>query len=166
MHKLYLAPPFFVYLVICSLLYIWLFAPFGYLYIWLYLVILQGAFLWKSKLSRKECPSALWLILPLGFFIFFFFNVYLFLRGSEWAGEGQTEGRTEDPKHALCWQQRAQRRAQPHKLWDHDLTWSWTLNWLSHPGAPGFFFFSFFTRPLGLGGDSCGVGCSMQGRPG
>ena len=27
--------------------------------------------------------------------------------------------------------------------WDHDLTWSQMLNWLSHPGTPFFFFFPF-----------------------
>ena len=33
-------------------------------------------------------------------------------------------------------QHRAQRGARPHEPWDHDLSRSWTLNRLSHPGAP------------------------------
>ena len=27
-------------------------------------------------------------------------------------------------------------RARIHRLWDHDLSWSWMLNRMSHPGAP------------------------------
>ena len=34
-----------------------------------------------------------------------------------------------------CWH-RAWRRAQTHRLQDYDLSQSWTLNQLSHPGAP------------------------------
>ena len=37
---------------------------------------------------------------------------------------------------ALSCQHRARRGAQTHRLWDHDLSRSRTLNWLSHPGAP------------------------------
>ena len=33
-------------------------------------------------------------------------------------------------------QHRARCRAQTHELWDHDLSWSQTPNWLSHPGSP------------------------------
>ena len=33
---------------------------------------------------------------------------------------------------ALSHQHRAWRRAQTHKLWDHNLSQSWLLNWLSH----------------------------------
>ena len=39
-------------------------------------------------------------------------------------------------------QHRDQCRAHTHEPWDHDLSWSRTLNWLSHPGsqrAPTFF---------------------------
>ena len=45
---------------------------------------------------------------------------------------------------------RVRHRAQTHKPWDHDLSWSRTLNWLSHPGAPmqqdilNFFFQRLF----------------------
>ena len=37
---------------------------------------------------------------------------------------------------ALSCQHRPQQGARTHELWDHDLTWSQRLNWLSHPGAP------------------------------
>ena len=37
---------------------------------------------------------------------------------------------------ALSCQHRAQHGAWTNKLWDYDLSWSWTLNQLSHPGAP------------------------------
>ena len=41
---------------------------------------------------------------------------------------------------ALSCQHRDRRGAQTHKLWDHDLSWSQTLNRLSHPGAPPLVF--------------------------
>ena len=53
-------------------------------------------------------------------FIFYFFNVYLFLREPAEAGS------------RLC----AQRRAQTHEPRDHDLSQSQKLNQLSHQGAP------------------------------
>ena len=40
---------------------------------------------------------------------------------------------------ALSCQHRARCRAQTHKLWDHDLSQSWMLNRLSHPGTPQIF---------------------------
>ena len=36
----------------------------------------------------------------------------------------------------LSCQHRAQHRAWTHQPWDHDLSWSWTLNQLSHSGTP------------------------------
>ena len=61
-------------------------------------------------------------------------NVYLFLREREREREKLIEQGIEDPKRALCWQQKPWYGAQTHKLHDHIL--DWTLNWLSHPGAP------------------------------
>ena len=65
----------------------------------------------------------------------FFSCFYLFLRERERekVEEGQRGQGTEDLKQALCWQQRAQCQARTHKPWDHDLSWSQTLNWLSPP---------------------------------
>ena len=58
-----------------------------------------------------------------------------------WAEEEQRERETQNLKQALsCWH-RAQRGACTHKLWDHDLSWSPSLNQLSHPGAPQIFLF-------------------------
>ena len=37
-------------------------------------------------------------------------------------------------------QHRARRGAWTHQPWDHDLSWSQTLNWLSHPGTPMIIF--------------------------
>ena len=39
---------------------------------------------------------------------------------------------------ALSCQHRARRGARTHELRDRDLSWSWTLSRLSHPGAPKF----------------------------
>ena len=70
----------------------------------------------------------------------FFFNVYLFLRQRETEheqGRGRGEGdRIWNRLQALSCQHRARCGAWTHKLWDHDLSLSQTLNRLSHPGAP------------------------------
>ena len=55
------------------------------------------------------------------------------------AGEGQREQETQNLKQfqaPSCWH-RAQRGAQTHELRDHNLSGSWVLNQLSHPGTPG-----------------------------
>ena len=41
---------------------------------------------------------------------------------------------------ALSSQHRARCWAWTHQPWGHDLSWSWTLNRLSHPGAPKCIF--------------------------
>ena len=50
-------------------------------------------------------------------------------------GGAESEGETENPKQAPHCQCKARFRAWTHKLWDHDLSWSQTLNQLSHSGA-------------------------------
>ena len=47
---------------------------------------------------------------------------------------------------ALSCQHKARCGAQTHKPWDHDLSRSWTLNWLNQLGAPQlyFLFFNYF----------------------
>ena len=65
--------------------------------------------------------------------------IYSFLRDRDrtWAGEGQREGETIWSRlQVLSCQQRALHMAWTHKPWDQDLSWSWSLNWLSHPGTP------------------------------
>ena len=57
-------------------------------------------------------------------------------------GEGQRERDTHriwNRLQSLSCQHRAQRGAPTHELWDHDLSQSWMLNRLSHPGSPGKF---------------------------
>ena len=78
-----------------------------------------------------------------GFFGFlkFFFNVYLFLRQRETEheqGRGRERGRhwIWNRLQALSCQPRARRGAWTHGPGDRDLSWSRTLNRLSHPGAP------------------------------
>ena len=77
-------------------------------------------------------------------FFFNFFNVYLFLIEHEW-GRGRERGRPRirSRLQALSCQHRARRGARTHRLRDHDLSRSRTLNRLSHPGAltNTFFFF-------------------------
>ena len=68
-------------------------------------------------------------------FIYYFFNVYFGV------GEGQRARETQNPKQAPGSELSAAsltqgRNPQP---WEHDLSWSLMLNWLSHPGAPIFF---------------------------
>ena len=67
------------------------------------------------------------------------FNVYLLLRerGNESRGRGRERGRQriQCRLQALSCQHSAPCGARTHKLWDHDLSQSWILNWVSHPGA-------------------------------
>ena len=73
--------------------------------------------------------------------------MFIFERENEW-GRGRKRGRHRigSRLQALSWQHRAWRGAQTHKLWDHDLSQSWVLNRLSHPGAPSppFFLIVYF----------------------
>ena len=68
-----------------------------------------------------------------------FFNVYSWERDRHSvSGEGQREGgRHRIPRklQALSWHLRSLCRVQTHRLRDHDLSQSRTLNQLSHPGA-------------------------------
>ena len=71
-------------------------------------------------------------------------------RYHEW-GRGREGGRQRiwSRLQALSCQCRAWCRAWTHELWDHDMSWSWTLNQLSHPGAPqGRKFLSDFYKWL------------------
>ena len=56
-------------------------------------------------------------------------------------GRGRERERIRSAFQALSCKHRAQRRAQSHELWDHDLNWSRTLNQLSHPGTPTVYSF-------------------------
>ena len=88
--------------------------------------------------------------------LFNFFNVYSFLRQRETEHE---QGRTRERRRhrirsrlqAPSCQHRAQRRASTHRVRDHDLSRSWTLNRLSHPGAPHYCCFNQSNVPLYMG---------------
>ena len=59
-----------------------------------------------------------------------FLNVYLFERdrGSR-GGAERGRHRIRSRLEASSCQHKAQHRARTHKLWNPDLSWSWTLNW-------------------------------------
>ena len=78
---------------------------------------------------------------PLRLIFFFFCFKCLFVLERERKHEqgrdgGVVGGEIQNPKQAPGCPHRAQRGARTHKLWYHDLNWSWTLNWRSHPGIP------------------------------
>ena len=67
---------------------------------------------------------------------------------------GRERRGTEGLKWVLCQQQWAGRGAWTHELWDHDVSWSRMLNWLSHTGAPLKRVLTedeFYTSPSTLG---------------
>ena len=71
--------------------------------------------------------------------VFHFFNVLFIETGRDraWTGEGQREGdRMWNRLQAPSCQHRARRRARTHQLWDHDVSQSPTLTWLSHTELP------------------------------
>ena len=82
-----------------------------------------------------------------------FFKIYLreteteHERGRGRERERETQNPKQDPGSGC--QHRAQRGAQTHKPRDHDVSQSWMLNRLSHPGAPGIGpFFKVSSRPM------------------
>ena len=76
-------------------------------------------------------------------FNFFLMFIYFWDRERAWTGKGSERGRHRiwSRLQALSCQHRARRKAWTHQLWDHDLSWSWMLNRLSHPSAPGLHSF-------------------------
>ena len=67
-----------------------------------------------------------------------FFNVYFWERDRTRGERCRERGRRRiwSRLQALSCQHRAWHGAGTHEPRDHDLSWSWTLNWLSHPGPP------------------------------
>ena len=74
-------------------------------------------------------------------YFFFKFITFIYFWETEWKRErGRERGRYSRSRlQALSHQYRAQCGAWTHKPWDHDLSWSWTLNWLSHSDTPVVF---------------------------
>ena len=109
--------------------------------------------LWSSNIYQKRFHFFFNLILYLimyNIFIVLFFSSFLFLmciyfwerahkRECE-RGRGRERGRHRigSRLQALSCQHRARCRAHTHKPWDHDLSRSQMLNWLSHPGTPAW----------------------------
>ena len=74
-------------------------------------------------------------------FKFFLMFIYFWDRERQSVSGGGAERerhthRIRSRLQARSCQHRAWRGAQTHGPRDHDLSWSWTLNQLSHPGAP------------------------------
>ena len=59
----------------------------------------------------------------------------------EWARSRERRYRIRSRLQALSCQHRARRGSWPHGSRDHDVSRSWTLNRLSHPGAPKHLLF-------------------------
>ena len=82
--------------------------------------------------------------------VFFLKKKNFFLRKRAQVGEGQREKcRRSEAGSVLTaagWC-----GAQIHEPWDHDLSWSQALNWLSHPGAPKVLFLSNLSSQRGAG---------------
>ena len=93
-------------------------------------------------------------------FFFSFFNVYLWATvrgGAHTQVRKQGRGRERGGQRilsGLCAESRGQCRARTHGPWDHDLSPSWMLNGLSHPGALSicFLFSSVYIPGVGLPG--------------
>ena len=98
------------------------------------------------------CLCHLQFLSSLVLFFTFFKNVYFWERETHrvWVREGREKGRHRiwSRLQDLSCQYRAWCRAQPHELWDHDLSPSQTLNQVSHPGAPLQCFIVFRVQVL------------------
>ena len=95
----------------------------------------------KTLRSRVICSTHWASQVPLFCFVLFW-NIYLFLRDRKSISRGRAkrEGdRVSKTGSVLSVQSPILARTQ--EPWEHDLSWSWLLNWLSHPGAPVFCFF-------------------------
>ena len=95
---------------------------------------------YTSNISKVSSPKAL---NALSFYIKKnCFNIYFWKRERESMNAGGTEKETQNLKQAPGSELSAQSPMQGsnpravRELWDHELSRSQMLNWLSHPGAP------------------------------
>ena len=98
------------------------------------------------------------------YYLLLFKNVYSFLRDrdSPQVGQGQREigrHRFRSRLQALSCQHRVRHGARTPELWVQNLSRSWMLNWLSHPGAPPS---TFKINKAGCVGKSTGMGQSFN----
>ena len=112
-----------------------------------------SGFYWTTTAKLQMVPKA-------DFKSHFCFNIYVFIyvliliererqRERDNAGErgAEREGshRIRSRLQALRCRDRARHGARTHEPWDHDLSWSQMVNWLSHPGAPESQFWIFLS---------------------
>ena len=93
---------------------------------------LSSGYIWIGQFVGSYCVISF-------SFLFFFRCLFNFERETECEqGRMRERGRHRiwSRLHALSCQHRARRGARTHELWDHDLSWSRTLNQMSHSGAP------------------------------
>ena len=110
-------------------IYIYMYIHIYYMYIHIYYMYIHIHYMY---IHTYKC---VYIYIHTHMCIFIFFNVYLFLRERESAHEW---GRGRERRSKVDW---AWHGARTHKLWDHDLSWSWTLNQLSHRGTPNVIIF-------------------------
>ena len=114
----------------------------------------------RVKLKTKEPPielsfreeqfkkQSVKIFIKMGNTCFMVFLMFIFERDRDrmQVGEGQRGRQSQKQAPGSKLSAQSPRGAWTHELWDHDLSWSQTLNRLSHPGAPClFFFFKGFT---------------------
>ena len=113
--------------------------------------ILPGVFTLPRNTKRNDSYHVLTALLGTCVVVFFFnYLMFLFIFETEREheqGRGRERGRhrIRSRLRALSRQHRTRRGARIHELRDHDLSQSWTLNQLSHPGAPHALLFKNFT---------------------
>ena len=98
----------------------------------------MGFWLWENV--DRFFFNLFWSYFLFLFLFTYFFNIY-FLRVRERqstsrAGAERGRHRIGSRLQALSCQHRARHGARIHKVWDPDPSQSWSLNRLSHPGAP------------------------------
>ena len=104
------------------------------------------AFVFVSYLSYSQIKEEILslLLMFIYFLKFLYFILYLREREREREGEGQRDGdRSWSRLQALSCEHRARCGAWTNEQWDRNLSRSWTLNRLSHPGTPTYVFMDF-----------------------
>ena len=81
---------------------------------------------------------------------FFLMFIYFWEKACARAGRGKEKGEQRIRSGLYVDSSEPNEGLKTYKLWDHDLSWSWTLNRLTHPGAPTFLwlFFLMFVYSL------------------
>ena len=99
-------------------------------------------FLLSSSIVFSPGSRGIYLFIYLYYFFMFIFIFEIETKHEQGRGRERGRHRIGSRLQALSCQYRAGRGARTYKLHNHDLSRSWTLNRLSLPGAPRFFFLS------------------------